>query len=110
MIDLFGRNRRRKEAELRERELILAEKQADIADRRLKQQQKIIRMMQEENSKDIGKGVMVPLAAPVLMANVIPEGKSSAVAMDSCGSIYSYASEGVPNFYGTFMGYPAWLQ
>jgi hypothetical protein len=107
MTDLFGRKRRRKEAELRERELVLAEKQADIADRKLKQQQKIIRMMQEENSKDMGKFVMVPLAAPVLMPSVVPQGETPAIAMDSCSSIYSYASEGVPNFYGTFMGYPA---
>jgi len=77
MTDLFGRKRRRKEAELRERELVLAEKQADIADRKLKQQQKIIRMMQEENSKDMGKFVMVPLASGgtrifVLGRNSIP--------------------------------------
>jgi phage-related protein (TIGR01555 family) len=107
MIDLFGRIRRRKETELRERELALAEKQADIDDRKLKQQQKIIRMMQDEQSRDIGKGIIVPLAAPTLMPTVVPDGKTPPVAMDSCGSIYSYASEGVPNFYGTFMGYPA---
>lgn len=107
MIDLLGRKRRRKEAELRERELTLAEKQADIADRKLKQQSKIIRMMQEENANKASKDQGVPLSAPVLMPSVVPNSKTPAVAMDSCGSIYSYASEGVPNFFGTFMGYPA---
>lgn len=106
MIDLLGRKRRRKEAELRERELVLAERQADIDDRKLKQQSKIIRMMQEENSRNAGKDVMVPVAAPVLMQSVVPQGSTPAVAMDSCQSIYSYASEGIPSFYGSFLGYP----
>jgi phage-related protein (TIGR01555 family) len=106
MIDLLGRKRRRKEAELRERELELAEKQADIEDRKLKQQRTIIRMMQDEQTRKADADVPVRLAAPVLMREVVPADQKPAVAMDSCQSIYDYASVGIPNFYGTFPGYP----
>lgn len=105
MIDLFG-NKRRKQAELKERELELAEKQADLEDRKLKQQRTLIRMMQEEQSRLAQKDAPVMLVEPKLMASVVPSGEKPAVAMDSCQSIYDYASVGVPNFYGTFPGYP----
>lgn len=106
MIDLLGRKRRRKEAELKERELELAEKSADIEDRKLKQQRTIIRMMQDEQVRNASKDAPVMLAAPALMPSVVPSGEKPAVAMDSCQSIYEYASIGIPNFYGTFPGYP----
>jgi phage-related protein (TIGR01555 family) len=106
MIDLLGRKRRRKEAELRERELELAEKTADIEDRKLKQQRTIIRMMQDEQLRASQKDVPVTLTAPALMPDIVPASQKSAVAMDSCQSIYEYASIGIPNFYGTFPGYP----
>ncbi len=106
MIDLLGRKRRRKEAELKERELELAEKQADIEDRKLKQQRTIIRMMQDEQVRNASKDAPVMLAAPALMPSIVPSGEKPAVAMDSCQSIYDYASIGIPNFYGTFPGYP----
>jgi hypothetical protein len=106
MIDLLGRKRRRKEAELRERELELAEKTADIEDRKLKQQRTIIRMMQDDQLRASHKDVPVTLAAPALLPIVVPADQKAAVAMDSCQSIYEYASVGIPNFYGTFPGYP----
>jgi phage-related protein (TIGR01555 family) len=106
MIDLLGRKRRRKEAELRERELALSEKTADIEDRKLKQQRTIIRMMQDERLRESHKDAPVTLAAPALMPSVVPSGAKPAVAMDSCQSIYEYASIGIPNFYGAFPGYP----
>jgi phage-related protein (TIGR01555 family) len=105
MIDLLGR-KRRKEAELKERELELAEKTADIEDRRLKQQRTIIRMMQDEQVRTARNDAPVMLAAPALMPSVVPADQKPAVAMDSCQSIYEYASIGIPNFYGTFPGYP----
>ncbi len=107
MIDLLGRKRRRKEAELRERELVLAEKQADIADRKLKQQRTIIRMMQDDQHKKAGEAAPAVMAMPVLAPSVVPSGQKAAIAMDSCQSIYDYASQGIPSFYGTFLGYPA---
>lgn len=107
MIDLLGRKRRRKEAELRERELELAERQADIDDRKLKQQSKIIRMMQEDQHQKAKEDAPMVLSMPVLAPSVVPKGKTAAIAMDSCGSIYEYASQGIPSFYGSFMGYPA---
>ena len=106
MIDLLGRKRRRKEAELKERELELAEKTADIEDRKLKQQRTIIRMMQDEQVRNAKNDAPVMLAAPALMPSVVPSGEKTAVAMDSCQSIYEYASIGIPNFYGAFPGYP----
>lgn len=106
MIDLLGRKRRRKELELKERELALAEKQADIDDRKLKQQRSIMRMMQEEASQKAGKDVPLKLAAPTLAPSVVPKGVTPAIAMDSCQSMYDYASEGIPSFYGSFLGYP----
>lgn len=107
MIDLFGRKLRRKEAELKERELELAEKQADIDDRKLKQQQVIARMMQEEQVNRARKDAPIAIAPPVLPASVVPKDGVSAVAMDSCSPIYEYASQGIPSFYGSFLGYPA---
>lgn len=106
MIDLLGRKRRRKEAELRERELELAEKQADIDDRKLRQQRTIIRMMQADHEKLAQKDIPVALTTPMLHPAVVPEGKTSAIAMDSCQSLNEYASTGVPSFYGSFLGYP----
>ncbi len=106
MIDLLGRKRRRKELELKERELALAEKQADIDDRKLKQQRSIMRMMQEEASQKAGKDVPLKLSAPTLAPSVVPKGVTPAIAMDSCQSMYDYASVGIPSFYGSFLGYP----
>lgn len=106
MIDLLGRKRRRQEAEQKERELALAERQADIEDRKLKQQRTIIRMMQEEQSRTAQGDAPMVLDAPALMPTVVPANATPAVAMDSCQSIYDYASTGIPNFYGTFPGYP----
>jgi len=106
MIDLLGRKRRKQEAERKERELTLAEKQAEIEDRKLKQQRTIIRMMQEEQSREAAGSAPLKLQAPVLMKSVVPENVSPVVAMDSCQSIYDYASEGIPSFYGSFLGYP----
>lgn len=107
MIDLLGLKRRRKEAELRERELELTEKQAEIDDRKLKQQRTIIRMMQDEQHQKALKDAPGVLAAPALMPVVVPSGSKPAIAMDSCQSIYDYASVGIPSFYGSFLGYPA---
>lgn len=107
MIDLLGRKRRRQEQELRERELALAERQADIEERKIKQQRAIMLMMQEEQSKKAAEKNGAALVPPQILPSVIPENKSSVVAMDSCQSIYDYASHGIPNFYGSFLGYPA---
>lgn len=107
MIDLFGLKRRRKEAGLKERELELAERQADIDDRKLKQQRAIIRMMQDDQHKKASETAPAALAMPTLAPSVVPAGKTAAIAMDSCGSIYEYASQGIPSFYGSFLGYPA---
>lgn len=107
MIDLFGRKRRKQEAERKERELALSEKQADIEDRKLKQQRTIIRMMQDEQAQRSQADAVVKLGAPALMPVVVPSDKTAAVAMDSCQSIYDYASVGIPSFYGSFLGYPA---
>lgn len=106
MIDLLGRKRRKQEAERKERELALAEKQADIEDRKLKQQRAIIHMMQEEKSREAAGSAPLKLQTPVLMKSVVPANATPAVAMDSCQSIYDYASEGIPSFYGSFLGYP----
>lgn len=103
MIDFLGKKRRQKERELEERRLALEERQADIAERKLKQQRVMISAMMEEQSR--------PKEAPNLSAPdllpVVTNGAKPAVAMDSCQSIYDYASLGIPNFYSTFPGYPA---
>lgn len=106
-IDPFGFKRRKQEAERKERELALAERQADIEDRKLKQQRTLIRMMQDDQARLAQKDAPVMMAEPKLMPAVVPAGQTAAVAMDSCQSIYDYSSTGIPSFYGSFMGYPA---
>jgi phage-related protein (TIGR01555 family) len=107
MIDLFSNKLRKREAALKARELELAEKQADLEERKLKQQRAIIRMMQDEQVQKAQNDAPVMLSAPALLPSVVPDGSTPAVAMDSCQSIYDYASQGIPSFYGTFPGYPA---
>lgn len=107
MIDLFGNKLRRREAEIKERELELAERQADLEERKLQQQRTVIRMMQDEKLREDQKNAPVVLSPPKLMVEVVPRDVKPPVAMDSCQSIYDYASQGIPSFYGTFPGYPA---
>lgn len=80
----------------------LVERQLDLEERKLKQQQNMLQMMQQEQQ-------VAPVAfePPKLMPGVVPAGRKSAIAMDSCQSIYDYSTIGDPNFYSTFLGYPA---
>lgn len=105
MIDLFGRKRRQRELEIRERELEMAERRAELDERKLKQQRVMMSAMMEERSAPNPDAPRV--AAPEIVEGVVPAGEKPAVAMDSCQSIYDYASLGVPSFYSTFPGYPA---
>lgn len=91
----------------KERELELAERQADIEERRLKQQARMIRLMQEDMERQRNEQIAPSVQAPALLPAVVPAGKTAAVAMDSCQSIYQYASDGIASFYSTFPGYPA---
>lgn len=107
MINPF-KSRKRKQ-EIRERELALAEKQADLEERKLKQQQRMIRMMQAEMDQQQAVSAAKAIQAPKLLPAVVPTGKTPAVAMDSCQSIYDYADggQGEASFYSAFPGYPA---
>ena len=80
----------------------LAERQLDLEERKLKLQQKMLQMMQQEQ-----QAAPVSFAPPELMPGVVPAGRKAAIAMDSCQSIYDYSTIGDPNFYSTFLGYPA---
>lgn len=99
----------RKRNEIKERELALAEKQAMIEERKLKQQQRMLRMMQMDIENKAIERQGVSLAPPSLLQSVVPTGRVAAVAMDSCQSIYQYADsgQGAASFYSAFPGYPA---
>src|SRR5690625_1567811 len=98
MIKSLFRNKRR------ERELALEEKKAENDAQKLKQQRKIIQMMQEDLQKQ--SAPPPTMTAPKLMPGVVPKGKTAAIAQDSCQSIYEYSTVGDPSFYSTFLGYP----
>lgn len=101
MIDLFGRKKKQKELELRERELQLEEKRLDAERGKLRMHQSMMQSMQSES------GDAYRYAPPALPAGVVPKGEKSAIAMDSCASVYQYAGGGDVKFYPTFLGYPA---
>ena len=91
MINFFKRRKQKQE---------LAERQAEIEERKLKMQARILRMMRED--QDAATQPPAPLLPPKL-----PHGVKQ-MAMDSaCQSIYDYASIGDPSFYSAFIGYPA---
>lgn len=79
----------------------IAERQLDLEERKLKQQQKMLQLMQQEQLE-----TPVTFAPPELMPGVVPAGRKAAIAMDSCQSIYDYSTIGDPSFYSTFLGYP----
>lgn len=105
MIDIFGRKRRQREIALKEREIAAQERLADLEQRKLEQQRRMMSVMLEQQSK--ASTPAVHATAPALIDGVLPAGQKAAVAMDSCQSIYDYASVGIPNFYPSFPGYPA---
>lgn len=95
--------------EHKKRELDLAERQADIEERRLKQQARMMRLMHEDMERQRNEQAAPGLQAPALLSAVVPADKTPAVAMDSCQSIYQYADSGIgqASFYSSFPGYPA---
>lgn len=94
----------KKTQELKERELALAERQADIEEGKARARIRLTSLLAEERSS-----VAQPVAvqAPQLPDGVVPKGKTAAVAMDSCQGLYDYATTGDPSFFSTFLGYPA---
>lgn len=102
MIKNLFESRKRRKAE-RERELDLEERRLDIEERKLRQQRAMMQAMQEQRSAKAPQ----KLAAPQLAPGVVPAGKQAAIAMDSCQSIYDFASIGDASFYSSFPGYPA---
>lgn len=104
MMKLFNSTRKR-ELAAKEKELQLEAERLELERDKLRQSEKVMQMIQmDQQAVQVEQRQFGP---PEIMKGVVPAGKTAPIAMDSCSSIYNYASQGDPSFYPAFIGYPA---
>ncbi|WP_432784692.1 hypothetical protein AAEX37_01966 [Oligella sp. MSHR50489EDL] len=99
----------RKSRTLKEREVAALEEANRLEKERLRLKERQTRLGEEAIMR-MAQGVKqksdMDYLLPALPDGVVPKGRKSAIAMDSCAAIAAFANN-APQFYSGFIGYPA---